>query len=83
MAGAMDARGVVFGRLFVAGGTVHRLGRDVIVRVFRADIGVTSGASIRVVNRMRQLGLVNVKRDADASGIGFIERFVGVAIQAG
>ena len=82
MTHAMDAGGVLFGGLIVAGGTVDRLGRHVVIRVFARDVRMATGARIGVMHRGREFRLVDKQPDRLARSFGLVQSFIRVAFQA-
>ena len=79
----VDAGAVTLGLSFVARLAVGRLGRDIVVRMLRGDIGVAARAEVGLVNRGREFGHINEQRDLFAGGIGLGQRLVPVTVQAG
>ena len=83
MARAVDACRVITAGPLVATGTVHRLRRNVVIRMLPREVRVATRAGIGGVNRTREAGLVDKKRDPLACGIGLEKGLVGMALQAG
>src|SRR5690348_15537167 len=82
VAGSVDAAGVSFGRLLVAGAAIDRPGHDIVVRVLVGH-RVATDARIGAVDRPAQPGFVNEQGNTDARRVGLVKRLVGMAVQAG
>ena len=79
----MDAGGILLGFGVMALGASGRLHGDVVVRVLGGHVGVATGAGVGLVNAGEQLSLLDKQGNLLAGGIGFGERLIRVAIQAG
>ena len=71
-----------FGLLFVAFCTIGRLRGEVVIGMLSGDIAVTTRATVGLMDRGPQLGLVDEHRNTFTSSIGFVERLIGVTLHA-
>ena len=62
---------------------IRRLRGDIVVGMLERQVAMAAGTGVGFVDRGLQFGHVDKKRDAFARGVGFVEGFVGVTIQAG
>src|SRR6516225_12448853 len=83
MTHTVDAAGVLFGGPIVATGAVDRLGRNVVVRMFRRDIGMTTGTRVGAMDRRRKFRFIDKEPDRLARSVGLVQTFVGMAFEAG
>lgn len=83
MTHTVNAAGVLFGRFIMASSAVNRLGRHIVVRVFARDIRMTTGAGICAMHRRRKFRFIDKEPNRFAGRVGFVERFIGMAFEAG
>ena len=78
---AVDAHSVRKRLFRMAAGAIHRLGRQVIVRMFDSQIDVATGAGGLLVRRTGNDRGVHEQRPDHASGIGGRQRLIAVTLQ--
>src|SRR5512133_2146089 len=79
---AVHAGPVALGLSGVASRTLHLFDRDVVIRMLRGDIGMTTGASIGLVDGGFEFSLIHEDGDALPRRIGHEECLVIVTLHA-
>lgn len=83
MTDTVDTAGVLIAGLLVAGGAVDGLGGDIIVGMFRRDVGMATYTGVGRMNAAAEFGPVNEQRDEFAGGVGLAKAIIRVAFEAG
>ena len=81
MTHTVDAGGILFRRLIMAGSAVDRLGRHIVIRVFAGYVGMTTRARVRAMHRRSELGFIDKKPNRFACRIGLVQSFIRMALQ--
>ena len=79
---AVDAGAVAFALLPVTSRAIDRRNRAVVIGMPGGHVRMAYDAGVGIVNGGRQDGGIHKQRLGRAGGIGYHQRFVGMAIQA-
>lgn len=79
---SMHAGAITLRLAAVAFGTVHRFGRDIIIRMAGGNVRMTTGASVGSMTGSRQFGGIDKEGNDFSGGVGGGQRFVGMTIEA-
>ena len=80
---AVNACAVTFGLALMTLAAIHRLGRDVIVRVLGSDIGMATCAGVSLMRRSFKFSDIDEEGNLLPGTICFGERLVAMTIETG